>query len=292
MTEKDIAEQQIKDSKELEYNGEKMFLDKRCFKCPICGGGGDYQSYHVVGIVKFYTSGDSFKYAFFTECCGCRKISMHFISSSKEDLIIDNDFQYVFYKGLSDFGSSNFPQGSSYQCMTRVGRKYFHKFIESDIFDKWKYINEHFIDTKSKDFKFKTGEKVKENFLNIHRCIKQNLLVGACAYIRKTLEEIFVYEGIKDRDSKEKIRNTKEKIKDLRDKYPDIESVAVNALYKISSDAIHGDSYLDLGKEQINLLTKCLERIIKSISHAKEREKDELKLEELAGQICQDKEKP
>jgi hypothetical protein len=40
------------------------------------------------------------------------------------------------------------------------------------------------------------NDKIKKNYVNIHKCLNQNLLIGTSAYIRKTLEELFVYEGI------------------------------------------------------------------------------------------------
>jgi len=287
MTEKDIAGQQVKDSKEkeAEHLNKEMFLNDEQFRCPICRG--ECQFYNVIGIVKFYTSKDSFKYAVFIECHGCKKISMHFISGSETEFI-DGNFQYVVLS-YESYGGDRYRR---YQCVCKSREESFVKYledIEALIYNECKCINEHYIDTKSEDFKFKTGKKVKENFLNIHKCRKQNILAGACVYIRKTLEEIFVDEDININNKK--IRDL---VDDIKEKYPNIDSGVIDTIkdvYKISSDTIHGDSVLDLNEERIDILTICLEQLIKSISNAKEEKESTLELKRLAEQLNQSRKK-
>ena len=119
---------------------------------------------------------------------------------------------------------------------------------------------------------------VEENYLNIHRCLKQGLLVGASAYIRKTLEEIFVSENID-------IKNKKidQMVDELKERYPSIDECITSAIkqaYHISSDTIHGGSQLEFDEQQIVVLQRCLELIMEEIAAKKDKA---AKLKDLSG---------
>lgn len=263
-----------------------IFIDNEHFNCPICHGKGCH--YKVLGIIKFYTSLNSLRYALFVQCEGCKKNSMHFIHEEKAKQYIPyialkftklrgQDGQY-FVKPeeekihIMDSGTPVFCNLNCIQSIT---------FAE----DNYKMINESYIDTLANDFNIKTSKNVKENYLKVHRCLKQGLLVGASAYIRKTLEEIFVSENID-------IKNKKidQMVDELKELYPSIDECITSAIkqaYHISSDTIHGDSQLEFDEQQIVVLQRCLELIMEEIAAKKDKAAKLKDLSSLSSQLGQ-----
>jgi phage-related protein len=48
----------------------------------------------------------------------------------------------------------------------------------------------------------------------------------------------------------------------------------IKEIYKLTSNAIHGDSFLDLDKSQIDTLVACLDAIIQCISNTKKKKQN------------------
>lgn len=255
-----------------------IFIDNEHFNCPICHGMGCH--YKVWGIIKFFTSNTKYKYVLFVECRGCKKISMHFLNKNSDSVVSydklaiesADSVQQLFHispeRSCINVSEIEHPFIISGYDVAKI------KFYDED----YKMISESYIDTLANDFSIKTSKAVEENYLNIHRCLKQGLLVGASAYIRKTLEEIFVSENID-------IKNKKidQMVDELKERYPSIDECITSAIkqaYHISSDTIHGGSQLEFDEQQIVVLQRCLELIMEEIAAKKDKA---AKLKDLSG---------
>lgn len=261
-----------------------IFIDNEHFNCPICHGMGCH--YIVWGLVKFYTSEKKFKYALFVQCEGCRKISMHFLNNSSNIMVaydkynleaIDQRQTFLKEFAASCMNVSELEVPFIMDCYN-IERIKFQG-------DDYKEICESYVDSLICDLKVKAPKPVKENYLNIHRCLKQGLLVGASAYIRKTLEEIFVSEDID-------IKNKKidQMVDELKERYPSIDECITGAIkqaYHISSDTIHGNSQLEFDEQQIVVLQRCLELIMEEIAAKKDKAAKLKDLSSLSSQLGQ-----
>jgi hypothetical protein len=238
----------------------KYFINNKVYNCPFCNRRN--VSYVVTDNGCFDSSNSKIVY-FYIVTCGdydCRKRSIHL---SKYKIALYNEHQgYSFY----------FPPDRKRPVIERKenqGKKY------EDILDMNNTpiieLDELFYFSEPSSF-FTIDERVpisiRKPLSESYNSLKNNLITGASAGLRKAIYKLLKNEGIPDANDTGGFHSHDERIELLKQKYSNIEPELLEelkAIHILTSQELHENDWEDFDGPTIRFLIEVIKEVLKHL---------------------------
>ena len=202
---------------------KKYFIDENVHNCSYC-----QRNNIVYDIVKHIEFDQTFKkkcYAIFVKCSGCFKTSMHLTNS--EIVILSNHAHKFIYRNN--------------ETQSDIDKLIFYHMPSSNL-----TINN------------KIPSELRDLMEEANTSIKNNLLTGASACIRKTIYKFLEKHDLKETEYKDKIKELKSKYLKIDEMYFDI----LGTIQGITSDQVHENSYEQYDSSHAKALLELLQELL------------------------------
>lgn len=202
----------------------KYFIDPEKYNCPYCDT--NKIPYEIFDHVKFDWSNSKTCHAYFVECTGCEKISLH--------------LSYVEMRVSGDVMKSLW------------------RFRKSDDIDSLIFYSQP---TSYFALDERVPSIIRELVTEAEGCLKSNYLTGSSACLRKSIYELSSIEDVGGDDYQSRIKNLGKKYTNVSEDYFDI----LSTIQTMTSDKVHEDSWEMMDSKTIKLFLETLKTILEEI---------------------------
>ena len=241
----------------------KYFIDEYVYNCPFCNRRN--VKYQISSEEEFDWSNEKTCYVYYATCSSCSNVSQHL------------SFQEIPYSG---------GYGLSFkQYLQRIGPEERAEIKEKNIeLDDLLFVS---IPSSFATIDTRIPRILRELYSEAETSLKNNLLTGASACIRKLIYELARLHKARGKDYNEKIKGLKKILTNVDATYFD----TLTAIQEVTSEKVHENSYDNWEGKDIKLILATVFEVLQEIYVAPELSKGRSKkIQELRQKILKDRE--